>query len=581
MSGLLSLEDACFYYIVNHVNTFSPAAISLLPSHVRRRLLSFLPAADVWRLERCPTFSLGLDMEEEWRRRIETHIIAWKAPEGLEFKKDSTARESYLYHTSRVLLSSTKEKTAQTPSLYHAMPAPRYNTRDLYKHRALFSYHLHRAQINPPRGVRLDATPELVEKQYYLSFLFCGVHIANAPHLLHYNTYNFDSRKEYHIPLRYTSKENGLGFHWTPYSYTPRYHDMPMVSKTPHCFQHIITSLMQNSGWTPRKLDISAPSEEFLSNVSEECILRFLSRVQEINVQLVHDARFSEVAGVLAALFARLSPTSVCIETKYHYQLSWLLPRLAATCGRLSAHDRLFVHSKYYTSGYSGLRRIVIGTQKNHVDKSHTPGFDWGVILCQDEIESIRLVRLKMHIPTSLPNLLPHLLATRPSLRLLELTHCGLDYNAMQVLVVTFLFTSSTQTQTLIIRDWPAKTMKQELKREAVMPTGVSGPCRDGEYKTLSLSFIPSGACSLAWLLSLPDLRLKTLELTLEEEDYKSDLDKIQMILELHKLSPFPVDDVIVTVYFESRHPYVVEESSARSKLSSCPMVKKINLTTL
>ena len=190
----------------------------------------------------------------------------------------------------------------------------------------------------------------------------------------------------------------------------------------------------------------------------------------------------------------------------------------------------------------------------------------------QDKIESITL---KACFPTNFPFLLSHLLTTRPSLRLIDLAGCWSDYNSLQLLVSTFLFASTDHPQTLVIRELRMppgairRAKSQQLQSSVKLPVKVSGPCRSGEHKTLCLPFISSGPCSLAWLLSLPKLSLKSLNLTVREEDYASHLNSIHLIFKSHP-HPFHFDCTIF-VSCESQVP-----SQVRSQVTTQPPVKDV-----
>lgn len=550
MPSSLSLEDACFYFIVEHVEEYPHATLALLPSHVRQHLVKFLPAIDVWRLETCSKFVAGLDMEKEWSRRVESHITAWKAAEGLEFARlttTSTSRESYLSYILLLLLSSTKEDVVQWPATGCKVGRFRFNPlyEDEFDHRIRFSFHLHRAEFI--RKVR----HYVIDKQAYVDFLLYGVHVDSDVGLTHYTAYNFDSKCVYFVPNRYKHEYHHLACHRRPVY--------------PKWFPETITLLMQASRWFPRKLDIFSPSPAFISNFSNESLLRFLSLVQEINIEISHDGKFCSVADTVTALCAEgcISPTTLSIKTKYHYQLSWLFPRLTPIFGRLSSCDDVFQKLAKHRNGHSRLKRIYIGNS-DLVSKGKCP--DWSILLFHDEIESIRLVWLKAHIPAQLPTLLSHLIATRPSLQVLELTGCCIHHYDMQIIVSTFLSTPTTHSQALVIREC---NCRNHVKTK--LPAGVSGPCQNGELKRLSLSFIPKGPCSLAWLFTVPELRLKSLEIIVEGNKLLSEL---LLILVSQICSPFPVDEVTVSIMDSPIQD--VSSKVATAQLRSCPVVKKV-----
>ena len=563
-----SLQDASFYFIVNHITSFSAASLALLPSHVRLRLLSFISAIDLWRLNKSPAFCRGLTVDEEWRRRVATHITAWKAPKGLEFnEREATFRESYLRYTLRLLLTSTGEELMQGPSQFHVGFREDYgaNRVKAYYERLQFCFHLRRANPQPSSGLN---DPKLLTKRSYIHFLFYGIRIEDAhTRLLNYAAYVFDPQKKYFYSCRNAADV---------------FPSWPLVTHRTPCvwFQKMVTLLKESSGWIPRKLDIVAPSHEFLEAASSESVSEFLSSVKDINVKFFNDVGFSEVADVLTKLFKtnKLSAESICIKMRYEYQVTWLLPRLAAVCGRLSPCDQLlFPHlpDQQHANGYCGVRNITIST---HSDGNQMSSSDWGVVMFQDKLESITL---RACIPTNFPYLLSHLLATRPSLRLIDLTGCWNDYNSLQLLISTFLFAFTDHPQSLVIRELlPGTGVKtqqgQGSDTEIELPAKVSGPCQSGEHKTLCLPFISSGPCSLAWLLSLPELSLKNLEITMREEGYESRLNAIHLILQSHKLSQFQFECTISVCCASQIPPLLLRMTHVISQLRMCPPVKDV-----
>ena len=338
---------------------------------------------------------------------------------------------------------------------------------------------------------------------------------------------------------------------------------------------------MENSGWMPKVLDIVAPSYDFVETITMENISGFLSLVEEINVKFSNERDYMvfaemNVVNALMKLFkaGKLSTKSISIKARYDHHVTSLLRKLSDVCGRLYRRDRLlFPHlaSQERENTCSGLKNITVSTQASKYQPSPS---DWGVIMFQDRIESITL---KVCFPTNFPFLLSHLLTTRPSLRLIDLAGCWNDYNSLQLLVSTFLFASTNHPQTLVIRELrkpPGAFLCAKSQQEQgiiKLPVKVRGPCRSGEHKTLCLPFISSGPCSLTWLLSLPKLSLKSLNLTVR--DYVSHLNSIHLIFKSHP-RPFHFDCTIF-VSCESQFP-----SQARSpittQLLTCPPVKDV-----
>ena len=580
--SVLSLKDACFYFIVNHVVEFSPAALSLLPWHVRHRLLSFLPAADIWRLEACPEYVQDLDMEAVWKERIATHITAWKPARGLGFVEQETvtAREAYLNYVTRLLLSSTCEEFLQRSSSYRVVLGSLELRKSQYDVRKRISFHLHR--VKPTENAAAD---RLVEKERYVQFLFYGIFMVNPPGILDFISCTFDPRKEYHMLHHYTVKSKKYSYHHYMDPVTGIYTGV----LTSLWLQDKIAFLMQCSGWMPKKLKIFPPSKQFLESTSNETVLKFLSHVKEIDVPVFTDVGFPELADVLTALLgvkSGLSPTSISIETMYRYQISWLLSRLAEVCGCSSRYLSTVCQM------FSGLKRIAISTlESQQPTERYALTTDWAAFLCHEEIETIRLVRLKSCIPASLPSLLPHLVATRPSMRLVELTDCSITRSAIQTLVISFLCTATSHTQSLLIRQWQPMTdheveLVSNQKKiytcaDNMTTVCLRGPCKSGDHKILCLPFILYGPCPLCWLLELPGLSLKTIEFTVGVWECQNRLNGLLSILNSlsqKEVSPFP--DGSVTVTIESPTPSAVEQSSAGviCDLAMCPLVNEVRI---
>ena len=210
--------------------------------------------------------------------------------------------------------TSTGEKLMQGPSQFHIGLDCRANCVAYYE-RLRFCFHLCRA--NPQLSSGLNES-KLLTKRSYIHFLFYGIHIEDAHvRLLNYAAYVFDPQKKYLYSCR-----NAADI----------FPSWPLVTHRTPClwFQKMVTLLKESSGWIPRKLDIVAPSHEFLEAASSESVSEFLSSVEDINVEFFNDVGFSEVSDVLTKLFKtnKLSAESICIKTKYEHQVMWLLPRL-------------------------------------------------------------------------------------------------------------------------------------------------------------------------------------------------------------------------------------------------------------
>ena len=555
------LKDLAFFFVVNQVPAYSPAALALLPPRVRRDLLDHLPAVELWRLESCAEFTGGLDMEEVWKARVETHIKAWVSPEELSPPGDESAssRELYLAHLAKLLLFTTSQDLQQHTSLYHAPILPGTpsvsSEEDSLALRKKFNFRLGRAAMSP------SSIAVLVKKEKYIAFLFYGI-FMNIPSRVLPRVFD-PQRKYYYIPISYARG---------PHSIVKR-----NLGKT---FGEWVGYLVERVPWGPKKLDFGIPSPDFVSSSLDRRVLSFLRFLEEICVTITSDLTVHAVTDVLRKLFgseSELPVTSLSIEVQYFHQLSWILPEVAKVCGKAEVSQ----------SGYSRLKSIKIRVFMEEFASSKTAQVcKWSKMLFQEEIKSVVLVRLKTCVPSDLCRTLSHLLATRASLALIELVNCSINVTEMQLLVSTFLRTPTSHTQTLSIREWH---LLREAESSAVTRTEATPsltaalketlnlPCQSSENKVLCLPFIPSGPCSLPWLLSLPQVSLSSLELTVPS----SPTHATQLLEILSTSESLPVTGITVT--FESKNPSATEKAHADIifDLAMCPHVGEVQITKL
>ena len=585
MEVVLSLKDACFYFIVENVIELSSAHLSLLPRRVRNRLLPFLPAVDLWRLESCPAFTEGIDMEEVWKGRVTTHINAWEPGEVPQpFEQEKTARETYLYYISHVLLSFGKQ-SLQTESPYHSylhtLEGPTLD-HTIYKRR--YDERVQKPFRLKSSGLKSgNKTQESVEKGEYVDFLFYGIHMKEVPNLLNFTVCSFDSQKEYYVPHHYGSQDNKKYPCLAQFVTTDWGQDDTRITcfgasaASLPWFKAMIAFLMQCSGWKPKKLRVSSPSEEFVMGTSNKCLLNFLSSVEEISVPGFTDTGIPELVNVLTALVgveSGLAPASIDIQTKYCYQLSWLLPKLSTAYSSLPGRR-----------GYSGLRRITIGTSEPQQEEDYTSTPDWSGLFFQEEIESVKLVKLKNSVQLSLLYALRVVVVTRPSLMLVELVDCTFSDEDMSHLVTDFLSTTTAHSQSLLVRQWHSSTRREtaKIKRHDVPPEVMSavsqlpkpsGSCPSRDKKTLCVPFAVYRSCSWLWELSC---QLPSLELTFGGIYCERDLNELLRVL---STTQHPIADGSITVTIEANDPSTMEQSCASiiCDLAMCSGINEVRI---
>ena len=533
-----SLKDVSFFFIVDNVCAFPLEALSQLPLRVRRHILRYLSAVDIWYLETSTSYMQGIDVEELWKRRIETHIHAWIPPKGLPpFAENEklTAKEKYLVYLTRLLLSSTEEELSQSNSHYFGF----FGDGEFYR-QSKFSLRLRRSG---------ERSADLLDKAIYIDFLLHGIYMPHVPRLLEFFTYPFQSRGEYRVAFRYSSMARSLEYRRSTYV-------QPLK-----CFTSTVNCILNLSGWLPEKLEIITPSQEFVQSLNNEHFMTFLSSVKEISIKINNNQAFPEIASILSAFFepkSKLSITNMSIETERNRQLDWVLSKLEHVCGSMTQHDFETLRPHHIYTGYNKLRKISI---KNGYAANLR--VNWIPIFCQAEIESISLTNC---MPNRLLQLLAHLLTTRPTMKHLELTACGIDYSSMQQLVSTFLSTETNHPQTLAIKDNKKDIILSNL------------PCENGKYKALCIPFILNGPCSLSWLLAYPKLALKSLELCVPENQ-TDNLKWLHMILGSYDRRGMSLGfPVIVTI--ESQVPSSTEQKNAAIiyDLAMCNQVNEVRI---
>ena len=534
-----SLKDVSFFFIVDNVCAFPLEALSQLPLRVRRHILRYLSAVDIWYLETSTSYMQGIDVEKLWKRRIETHIHAWIPPKDLSpFAENEklTAKEKYLVYLTRLLLSATEEELSQSNnSHYFACLGDG------------FSLRLRRS------GGR---SADLLDKAIYIDFLLHGIYMPHVPRLLEIFTYPLKSRREYHVAFRYSSMARSLEYRRSTYV-------QPLK-----CFTSTVNCILNLSGWLPEKLEIITPSQEFVQSLKNEHFMTFLSSVKEISIKINNNQAFPEIASILKALFepkSKLSITNMSIETKYNRHLDWVLSKLEPVCGFMTQHDFETFRPHHIYTGYNKLRNISIKNEALDSFRNFL-SVNWIPIFCQAEIESISLTNC---MPNRLLQLLAHLLTTRPTMKHLELTACriALDYSSVQQLVSTFLSTETNHPQTLAIKDNKKDIILSNL------------PCENGKYKTLFIPFILNGPCSLSWLLAYPKLALKRLELCVPEKNQTDNLKWLYMILGSYDRRGMSLGfPVIVTI--ESQVPSSTEQKNAAIiyDLAMCNHVNEVRI---
>ena len=476
MTAPLRLDECCLFFLAARSKTFPPAALSLLPVHIRCQLLRLLPAVELWRLENCRHFLERQDMEEVWRERLASHVLSWEPRVG--FRERATARESYLYHVSRVLVLS-----------------------------------LPRGFIHGPSNHPHIADTSTMNKWSYLFFLFHGVISQYEPPPFGFVPFG-PSNSSCLIPSLYR--------HIIPTSSSGN--TLPSLSY-----------LMQQSRWGPRVVELGC--EEHLdpsltADPSSHILRDFLSVVEEVNVLLKGEYITLDAMGAVTILqvAAEVSPRLQSLKVEASWTvLRYLVSKLTKSYGRPLPSLR-FSRTATARSKERGtctqLKRLEIKCASCHGASISYPATDlsdhsdeWGILLSQDILEELCISDLKDNFPEELANFLPHLLATRPSLRRVCLCRCLLGWNSVEAAVQTFLRTPTAHPQTLDLGAcWVGSESSRScfsFMRKAVLHPALGPTCCSGELKTLSVPFSVGGPCCLPWLLDQPGFQLRELELTI------------------------------------------------------------------
>lgn len=520
------LQNLCLSSMAVQPKAFPPAALSLLPLHIRRELLRLLAAVDIWRLEAYPDFTRGLDMEDVWRERLTSHVLSWAA--NVEHKEQATSRDSYLHHISRVIVLSF----------------PRGFTR-----------------LSPAPRLRVPDTA--IDKWCYLSFLLHGVVCDSGPPPSRYVSFQFDAKC----------------------LAAPQYRHLLRASRSSGNVLSFISYFLQRSGWHPSTLEVGR-TEHIDSGLVEDpsnvYFRDFVSQIEDISLAVGGDEVTMDAMGVLtllqvtAARSQRLKSLSI---KAVRYVLAYLIPKLSKSYGG-KPRGRLPAVA-YCFGGCSNLRKVEITRVVSRASDRHHPvvggsGDEWGILLLQDELEELRLGGLMEDMPESLSNFLPHLVATRPSLRCLCLDKCQMNWNAFENIVKAFLCTPTTHVQTLDLGTcWTGEESHETfsfMQRSSRCPH-ICNTCQNGELKTLCVPFTASGVCCLSWILDQPNLQLKRLDLTL----HPTEKDLLQMYRTLSsRPSPLPVSIITVCLYSNPMLFWTPENSPAIKQLISCLEVREI-----
>lgn len=601
-----TLSQLAFYYVVRHIEKFPVSALSLLPTQVRRRIFGALPASELWLLEK--THGLArlaeeLDMEAVWEERIQTHISRWKTPSDItpeihasvgDNREKTSFRDRYLAYVIRLLLLNEADRETYMHEPYDELVETTTRAQQFDQHKSL-CFHLSRnAPRLPSASARGDhhyafsEVPELVTKDDYFHFLIFGVYLRegyNSLYCLPGMPCVFDNQGEYRIPA----------------------HLKKIVSA--RNIQGMVGFLVGRTDWGPRKVEVNFPQHE---KVFGEALLKFaLLDDKQVDVIVRSDiVDWSEFERkLLKALFAPraregapLIGERIIVDT-YNSKASLIHARLFSFSGNNKKHDSLLSQQHYYwhiqvgenveSLIVRGLRDPCDGGDGSHGDGgggSHGDGGGGG-----------------SH-GDGYSSLLPTLVKLRPTLKEVELSNCTLTQEHLHQIVSLFLHASSSSTgclHTLTVREWSplspqpttTTTRPDTSDHNGVSPAkppandtthdddDVSSPATSYE-QTLCIPFLPEGPCSSSWLLSLPHLSLKSLELTVSDKTCEK---HVPLIIELlntthdpqqHDLSRH-MDKIIVAI--EAKRPPEVEakHTGLIVDLSMHPLVSEVSIVPL
>jgi hypothetical protein len=512
--SVTSLKDASFFAIVEQVHTYSPAALSLLPARVRRKMLRFLPAAELWRLERCRDFVEGLDMGAVWSDRLKTHISDWVYPEDVDEVKQEdnegpSAREVYLFNVTHVLLSMTADRLEHLDFQTHVSHS------DMYERTA---YVQRTGRFRLPRALQGN-TEKLVNKNDYVDLLFYGVFMKNVPLL--YKVASCHFHPEYNIPLLKGARHSGCVC--MERATRQKYTLSPMCVQ---CFQRMVGYLVDNTDWRPKTLSICSPSQGFVKSVEKrnDTVLKFLRSVEEIKVVITSLASYFNMVRVLRGVFqpqAGLSPTSLIIKQKNSLEGD-------ASCSAVSGVVVSLLETR------PGLRLVELTNCS----------------LKTSDMES--LVSVFLSTATSCTRTLN----IRQGARHFQV---GRQFQGARQFQGGCLFQESLPlNRTHTLPPLCNQKLFKPLKISQQVATASEESCQNGENKVLCLPFLPS---LLQWLLAFPGLSLHHLELTVPDSLCDEYLPQIYEILTRSSdsiPSPFPI-----TVTVECKTPSVTESKCA------------------
>ena len=546
-----SLKDASFFAIVEQVHTYPPAALSLLPARVRRKMLPFLPAAELWRLERCRDFVEGLDMEAVWSDRLKTHISDWVYPEDVDEVKQGdhegpSAREVYLFNVTHVLLSMTADRLEHLDFQTHVSDS------DIAERRA---YVQRAGRFRLPHALEPKGnTEELVNKDDYADLLFYGVFMKNVPLL--YKVASCHFHPEFNIPLPYNLKgARHSGCVRVERATRQKYTLSPMCVQ---CFQNMVGYLVENIDWRPKTLSICSPSLGFVKSVEKrnDTVLKFLRSVEEIKVVITSLASCFNMARVLRGVFqpqalAGLSPTSLIIKQKNSLggdaccsTVSGVVVSLLET--RPSLRHVELTNCSLETSDIESLVSAFLCTATSCTKTLNIR--QWG---CHFQVG--RQFQESRHFKER------------------RKFQVGRQFQG-GCLFQESLPLNRTHTPP------PLRNQKlfEPLKISQKVATASEDSCQNGENKVLCLPFLPS---LLQWLLAFPGLSLHHLELTVPDSLCDKYLPQICEILTRSSDSiPSPLP---ITVTIECKTPSVTESRCAGMifDLAMCPHIDEVRLT--
>ena len=199
----LSLEDQTFIFILGNVDSYPIDLLALLPSHLRRKLLSSLPPLRLYQLEQTP-LARGINTDQIWERMSTLQDYTWggylkgenlnqdssERPEGSSGgdNKSESARTRFINYLSHLLFNEMNRDYAckRMTCLLHAthvdMLAPHVANTLMCGHVGkLFMF-------QPPAFLIPFRCPNLTERELYCTL--CSNKML--PTSLEFYTYNVD-----------------------------------------------------------------------------------------------------------------------------------------------------------------------------------------------------------------------------------------------------------------------------------------------------------------------------------------------------------------------------------------------------